>query len=309
MNNVERSLIRWVCEGDIKKAQSQARLILNGMEALKDQRFRDDMLRKLNSKVPGMIELPQNMRELLVAEDQEDYQVARFLIRKGERELVDELMATVKVSEKLRKKGIRYLPTALLYGSSGGGKTMLARYIAHKAGKAFVYMQFSNIVSAYLGSTQSNIGKIFDYARRSPCVLCLDEIDAIGMARGQQQEVGEMDRIVIALMQELDRMPNDIIVVGTTNRFDRLDAALVRRFTIKHEVLPLNQEEAVQVAERFFRHSGYRVGWVADWIKEQITKGADPFEKGKIRISAAEVVNLCTKRLVEMIMSEEETVK
>lgn len=309
MNNVERSLIRWVCEGDIKKAQIQARLILNEMKTLKDQRFRDDMLGKLNSKGPGMIDLPPNMRELLVAEDQENFQATRFLIRKGERELVDELMSIVKASEKLGKKGIRYLPTALLYGTSGGGKTMLARYIAHKAGKAFVYMQFSNIVSAHLGSTQSNIGKIFEYARRSPCVLCLDEIDAIGMARGQQQEVGEMDRIVIALMQELDRMPNDIIVIGTTNRFDRLDAALLRRFTIKHEVLPLNQSEAVQVAERFFRHSGYRVGWVADWIKEQITTGEDPFEKGEIRISVAEVVNICTKRLVKMILNEEEMTK
>lgn len=288
------------------KAQRQARAILVDMRALKDQRFRDDMLRKLNSMGPGLIELPPNMRDLLVAEDQDSFPVSRFLIRKGERALVDELMATVKASEKLSQKGIRYLPTALLYGTSGGGKTMLARYIAHKAGKPFVYMQFSNIVNAYLGSTQSNIGKIFDYARRNPCVLCLDEIDAIGMARGQQHEVGEMDRIVIALMQELDRMPNNIIVVGTTNRFDRLDAALVRRFTIKHEVLPLSQDEAVQVAERFFRYSGCRVGWVAEWVKKQIYKVADPFPREDATISAAEVVNLCTKRLVEMVINGED---
>lgn len=306
MNNVERDLIRWVCEGNIIKAQRQARAILTDMRALKDQRFRDEMLWKLNSKGPDLIELPSNVRELLVAENQENFPVSRFLIRKGERSLVDELMATVKASERLSQKGIRYLPTALLYGASGGGKTMLARYIAHKAEKPFIYMQFSNIVSAYLGSTQSNLGRIFEYARRTPCVLCLDEIDAIGMARGQQHEVGEMDCIVIALMQELDRMPNNIIVVGTTNRFDRLDAALVRRFTIKHEVLPLSQEEAVQVSEKFFRHSGYRVGWVAEWIKEQIRETADPFPKEDTTISAAEVVNLCTKKLVEMVINGED---
>lgn len=102
-------------------------------------------------------------------------------------------------------------------------------------------------------------------------------------------------------------MPNNIIVVGTTNRFDRLDAALVRRFTIKHEVLPLNQDEAVQVAERFFRYSGCRVGWVAEWIKEQISKAEDPFPSiGDVAVSAAEVVNLCTKRLVEMVVNEED---
>lgn len=306
MNNTERDLIRWVCEGDIKRAQKQARIVLADIKAMKDQVFRDDMLRKLDSKGPGLVDLPPNVRELLVAEDQEDFPASRFLIRKGEKALVDELMATVKASEKLSQKGIRYLPTALLYGDSGGGKTMLARYIAYKAGKPFVYMQFSNIVSSLLGSTQSNIGKIFEYARRNPCVLCMDEIDAIGMARGQQQEIGEMDRIVIALMQELDRMPNNIIVVGTTNRFDRLDAALVRRFTIKHEVLPLGQDEAVQVAERFFRYAGYRVGWVAEWIKEQISHNADPFRQGEVTISAAEVVNICTKRMVEIVISGEE---
>ena len=152
-------------------------------------------------------------------------------------------------------------------------------------------------------STQSNIGKIFDYARTCPCVLCLDEIDAIGMARGQQQEVGEMDRIVIALMQELDRMPNNVIVVGTTNRFDRLDAALVRRFTIQHEVLLLNEYEAVQVAERFFRYSGYRVFWVSEWIREQLSEKSDPFRQNDATFSAAEVVNLCTKKLVGMVIN------
>ena len=303
MNNVERELVRWVCEGDIKRARMQARIVLSGMKAAKDQRFRDDMLRKLDSKGPELIELPPNMRGLLVAEDQENFPAARFLIRRGERDLVDELMATVKAAEKLSQKGIRYLPSALLYGVSGSGKTMLARYIAHKAGKPFVYMQFSNIVSSLLGSTQSNIGKIFDYARTFPCVLCLDEIDAIGMARGQQQEVGEMDRIVIALMQELDRMPNDVIVIGTTNRFDRLDAALVRRFTIQHEVLPLNEEEAVQVAERFFRYSGYRVFWVKEWLKEQLSEKGDPFRQNDATFSAAEVVNLCTKKLVSMVIN------
>lgn len=309
MNIAEQNLIRWVCEGDIVKAQKQARIIISEMKAVKDQRFRDEMIWKLNSKGPGLVELPSNVRELLVAEDQEDFPVARFLIRKGERSLVDELMAIVKASEKLSQKGIQYLPTVLLHGTSGGGKTMLARYIAHKAEKPFVYMQFSNIVNSLLGSTQSNIGKIFDYARKTPCVLCLDEIDAIGMARGQHHEVGEMDRIVIALMQELDRMPNNVIVIGTTNRFDRLDTALVRRFTIQHEVLPLIQEEAIQVGEKFFRYSGYRVGWIAEWIKEQIRDRADPFPAGDVTISAAEVVNLCTKKLIEMVINDEEAAK
>lgn len=68
----------------------------------------------------------------------------------------------------------------------------------------------------------------------------------------------------------------------------------------------MSQEEAVQVAEKFFRHSGYRVAWVAEWIKEQIQESADPFRRDEATISAAEVVNICTKRLIEMVISEED---
>ena len=64
---------------------------------------------------------------------------------------------------------------------------------------------------------------------KRPCVLCIDEIDTIAMRRGQT-DVGEMNRVVISLMQELDQLPNDMIVVATTNRYDQLDSALLRRF-------------------------------------------------------------------------------
>lgn len=107
---------------------------------------------------------------------------------------------------------------------------MLARYIAHKAKLPFLRIQFSSLVDSHLGQTQSNLARIFDYVRTAPCVLCFDEIDAVGMARGQKDDVGEMNRVVIAIMQEMDRLPNNVIIIGTTNRFDRLDPALIRRF-------------------------------------------------------------------------------
>jgi len=129
---------------------------------------------------------------------------------------------------------ISYLPAALFYGQSGTGKTELARYIAHKAGLPFMYVRFSNVVNSFLGGTQSNINKVFSYAKSSPCLLCFDEIDAIGLKRGDSNDVSEMSRVTIALMQEMDLLPNNVIIVGTTNRYDRLDPALVRRFPIKY---------------------------------------------------------------------------
>ena len=93
---------------------------------------------------------------------------------------------------------------------------MLAKYIAYRAGIPYVYVRFSGLINSQLGKTQENLNRIFTYAKQKPCVLCIDEIDTIAMRRGQT-DVGEMNRVVISLMQELDQLPNDMIVVATTN--------------------------------------------------------------------------------------------
>lgn len=297
MNDSERVLLRYVCDGDIKKSQQQARIILNGMASKKDETFQKGMIRKLDAKATNLIELPYNLRELLVAEDVSDFPESRFILRQEEKETVKAVLSTVKASERLSELGISYIPALMLYGQSGGGKTMLARYIAHRADRPFVYVRFSSIMSSYLGSTQSNIAKVFDYARTSPCVLCFDEIDAVGMARGQKNDVGEMNRIVIALMQELDRLPNNVIVIGTTNRYDRLDPALIRRFPIKHEIMPMKQEDIITLADKFFKYAGISTEqWISKWCDDNFSESE----------SASAVVEKCTKKIVNEIMSEQD---
>lgn len=187
MNDKTRDLIRWVCEGNIKKAQQQSRIVLNELLAKKDESFKNDMIRKLDAKQTNFIELPHNVRELLVAEDVANFPENRFILREDERQVVDKAISTYEAANALSELGISYVPTVMLRGKSGGGKTMLARYIAYRAGLPFAYVRFSSMVSSYLGGTQSNIAKVFEYARTAPCVLCFDEIDAVGMARGQKK--------------------------------------------------------------------------------------------------------------------------
>lgn len=297
MNDNERSLLEMVCDGDIRKSQQQAKIILNSMSSQKDQMFRDRLLRKLEAKGPTLIELPYNLQDLLIAEDVTVFPDARFLLRENEAHIVQQTLATLKASERLAELGINYLPAVMLYGESGGGKTMLARYIAHKADKLFVYVRFSNIVNSKLGSTQANIAKVFDYARISPCVLCFDEIDALGMARGQENDVAEMNRVVITLMQEMDRMPNNVILVGTTNRYDQLDPALTNRFSICHEVQPLRNEEILVVAKRFYQYAGVSAeDWLEDWCQRTFT------DEEPARV----VTRKCTEKLVMDALQESE---
>lgn len=307
MNENERLLLRLVCDGDIMKAQTQAKIILQNVNTQKDTNFKEQLLRKLENaeKVKRLMPLPPNMQDMLVAEDvSETFPVNRFLKREKEEQIVDKLLNIRKAAEKLTELGIPYLPTLLLHGETGTGKTMLAKYIAYKAELPFVYARFSGVLDSYLGKSLSNLAHIFDYARRTPCVLCLDEIDAIGMARGRsanESEVGEMSRVTIQLMQELDRSAfSNIIVVGTTNRFDRLDPALVRRFTMKRELYKMSKDEACRCCEMFFQSVGMcPEDKTGVWLRDSFGPDVDAF-------SASELTNKCTEYIVQRICEENE---
>ena len=167
MNDSERHLIRFVCDGDMRNAQKAVKIILNSISSKKDGQFKENMLRKLESK-REFIELPYNLQHLLIAEDTEEFPEARFLLRNEEKNITQKIVAIYRASEKLNEIGIPYLPALMLYGQSGCGKTMLARYIAHKAKLPFLRIQFSNLVDSHLGQTQSNLARIFDYVRTAP---------------------------------------------------------------------------------------------------------------------------------------------
>lgn len=294
MNEQERILLRYVCEGDMRRSQGQARVILNSIKTEKDKSFRDSLLRKLDEK-GNIIELPANVQRLLTAEDTTNFPTARFLLREKEETATNRVIALHKASKHLAELGIPYLPAIILHGESGCGKTMLARYIAHKAGLPFIYVRFSNMVESFLGKTQSNIAQVFDYVRSSPCVLCFDEIDAVGMARGQKDDVGEMNRVVIAIMQELDRCPSNSIIIGTTNRFDRLDPALVRRFPLNYRIERLNPVEVEQLAHNFFNYAGVACDtWLHGWCDDTFAAETAP---------ASSVIHECTEVIVNYILS------
>lgn len=294
MNDFEKAVIRNVCDGNLLKAQSNTYLLLKNCKTKKDEEFCLDMVRKLESLNSHLIELPPDLKNILIAEDSSIFPENRFLIRKTESDVITKLLSIYQTSQKLTEMGISYLPSLLLYGQSGCGKTMLARYIAYKANIPFVYVRFSSLIDSYLGSTQSNLAKIFDYVRLSPCVLCFDEIDAIGMERGQSSEIGEMARIVITLMQEIDRLPNNVILIGTTNRFNRLDKALVHRFSIKHEVLSLTENEISELAKKFFSYAGIELNDnLINWIQTSLSS----------KETANSVVSKCTDKIVKQMIS------
>ena len=166
MNDNERALLRYVVEGDIRKSQQQAKIVLEGLTTVKDKAFKETCLRTLASKSPTLIELPYNLQGLLVAEDSSAFREDRFLIRDSEKAVIDKMCKTRRAALRLQEMGIHYTSSLLLMGEPGTGKTELARYIAYTTNLPFVYTNFSGLVNSALGKTQKNIGMIFDYARK-----------------------------------------------------------------------------------------------------------------------------------------------
>ncbi|MES2119028.1 MAG: ATP-binding protein [Pseudomonadota bacterium] len=141
--------------------------------------------------------------------------------------------------------------TCLIYGAPGTGKTRLALWIAHQLDLPVVLVRLDGLVSSFLGTTARNIGNLFSFANRHRCVLLLDEFDAIAKVRDDPQEVGEIKRVVNALLQNLDVRRNVGFTIGITNHPKLLDPAVWRRFEVQLEIPNPGFELRKAIAERF----------------------------------------------------------
>lgn len=246
LNENIKDLIRSVTDNYLIKAKQIVKLIISKETATKNEYFCKSITAKLETQ-HNFIELPYDIKGILKMEDlSTTFNENRYFLTDKEKEVFNQISMAKNTNEKLTEMGIKYLNATLLYGESGTGKTTFGKYVAYKLGLPFAYLNFSQCISSYLGATSKNIEKVFDYVAKQKCVLMLDEIDAIGIKRGKE-DLGEMSRIVIGLMQAFDLLENDIIVIGATNRKDMIDDALIRRFSIKHEVNTLSNNNAYRL--------------------------------------------------------------
>lgn len=132
--------------------------------------------------------------------------------------------------ERLAHYNLKPRRKILFYGTPGCGKSMSAERIAWEIGLPFLKVRFEAIVSSYLGESASNLSKIFDSVKNFPCVLLLDEFDYIAKTRSNQQDVGEMHRMVNILLNLLEDYDAPGLLIATTNIENALDKALFRRF-------------------------------------------------------------------------------
>jgi cell division protease FtsH len=155
---------------------------------------------------------------------------------------LQEVVDFLSNGDKYRKIGAKIPKGILLVGPPGTGKTLLGKAVAGEAGVPFLSMSGSEFVELYVGVGASRVRDLFNRAKRcAPCIVFIDELDAIGKARGNNPNLGndEREQTLNQLLTEMDGFNgNDgVIVIAATNRPEILDAALRRPGRFDRQVL------------------------------------------------------------------------
>ncbi len=146
---------------------------------------------------------------------------------------ISEFIYIINHTDLFLGKGIKSNRSMLLFGKPGTGKTQAARYISSETGLPLVTVRLDGVISSYLGSTSKNLRMLFDFVQRTPCILFLDEFDAIAKVRDDSNELGELKRVVNTLLQNIDSIESSIPIIAATNHEHLLDPAVWRRFDYK----------------------------------------------------------------------------
>jgi SpoVK/Ycf46/Vps4 family AAA+-type ATPase len=146
------------------------------------------------------------------------------------RVLIESIIEERRRSEELRRHRLPISTRFLFAGPPGCGKTMCAEVVARELSLPLFTARIDVIISSFLGETASNLRRLFDFASRKPCVLFLDEFDALARTRADTAEHNELRRVVNSLLLMIERFKGPGLVIAATNLPQFLDEALWRRF-------------------------------------------------------------------------------
>lgn len=218
------------------------------------------------------------------------------------RQPLEQLIVERRHSADLAKRGLLPSRSAVFVGRPGVGKTLTARWLAQQLNAPLLVLDLTAVMSSLLGRSGANLRAALDYAKGLPCVLLLDEIDAIAKRRSDDADVGELKRLVTVILQEVDAWPSTGLMLAATNHPELIDPALWRRFDLVVEFDPPSAKEVEQAIRRFLGPDERRFEkWIATLGLLYRGDSYSDIERGMNRLRRSLVVGSMTeKELIEI---------
>lgn len=178
-------------------------------------------------------------------------------------ETLSQLIQERRQTERLASMGLSPTRSAIFVGPPGVGKTLTARWLASQLGVPLYVLDLTAVMSSLLGRSGSNLRTALDFSKRGPCVLLLDEVDAIAKRRSDDADIGELKRLVTVILQEVDEWPATSLLLAATNHAELIDPALWRRFDL---VINFKAPEMPAVKQAIKRFLGQDYALFGRWI-------------------------------------------
>ena len=257
---------------------------------LEEERIPPEILEKLKVRkddfISAMHEIqPSALREVYVEKPNVRWNDIGGL-EEAKREIREAVELPLEKPEIFEKMGIRPVKGILLYGPPGTGKTLLAKAAATESNANFIAVNGPAVLSKWVGESEKMIRELFRKARQAaPCILFIDELDAIACRRGEGELSRVTERIVDTLLTEMDGLISlkNVVVIGATNRPDMIDEALLRagRFDKQIEIPAPDEEARLEILKIHTRRMPLQ-----NVKLEEIAKKTEGF-------SGADLENLC----------------
>ena len=260
-------IVEGALKSDKAKVVSYTKLLVEKLKENNEERVANSFLKLLSSSSVMMTQLSSSDSMKIPIDQESRLPMADILqplqandikvvLNKYAFEQVEKFFLYYENINRLINSGIHVPNAILLYGPPGCGKNKLAAFICKKIKLPLVTVRLDGMISSYLGSTSKNIRAIFEYAQAVPCILFLDEFDAIAKVRDDNNELGELKRVVNSLLQNIDNLKNGSVIIAATNHEHLLDPAVWRRFGFKISIDKPDFEARKELFELFLENSG-----------------------------------------------------
>lgn len=255
-------IAEWGLRGDTGRVSAYLSQLIESLEQKGDDKavqrlrilFDENVAAITTSSIGTQSRLPVDGESRLALADEESIDVKDYpvVLDAATSARIEEFISFVKNADELEAHGVGLSPSLITYGPPGTGKTQLAHFIAGRLAMPLVTARADTLISSFLGSTSKNLRTLFDHVSRRSCILFLDEMDAFAKLRDDQQELGELKRVVVSLLQNLDAMNHQTVLIAATNHDHLLDPAIWRRFSFRIPLALPRPSERRAILEMFF---------------------------------------------------------